>query len=649
MTAISVHHVEAQNAKADGGYRVPTDTSSDWTVDQYLEYGKRFEKVKPDSAWLYYEKARVLAEKLNDDRGRSRYISHAIVLLNDEGKYDRALSLSEDMITIGVDLKDTTIQIKGYNDVANDYEYLGSLQDASEHYLTALRLANLLGNKRMEQRLNNNIASVFIELKDYAQANVYASESLRMAIANKDTAEMGSSLINLGLTERHLNRYEEALKHFDQTIQIGKSVHDPTLAADARIDKGVIYTQQNKLDMARREYEQVRSMAEELKMPYYSLYAIFSLAVVDQQEHRYSRAAKFAKQAISIGEKIGAADELREMYDTLSVVLEKMGDLQGALAYRKKYDILNDSTMSANVRTNINRLQIQYKAAQKDKEIAMQKLQLARNNVTIERKNNLLLIFAGGIFILLGLIFFSYWYYRERQKLQEQTIINFRKEREVIHLKAIMQGKDEERRRISAEMHDDIGSALTTIMYLCDNLKGNGVPNAAGWNCTMDKITATSGKVVDKMNEIIWSMNKEYDTLDDLITYIRHNVVELLEDHDIDCHFNVPEQVPSTTLGGEKRRNVYLVVKEAVHNVVKHAEATEVFVDFAIGDELCIHIRDNGRGIDMNNRNRFSNGLKNMQRRMEAIGGKFSIRSEKGTAVNISLPLDKVCGEVKSV
>ena len=545
--------------------------------------------------------------------------------------------------------KDMTIQIKGYNDVANDYEYLGSLQDASKYYLTALRLANLPGNKKMRQRLNNNIASVFIELKDYAQANIYASESLRMAIANKDTAEMGSSLINLGLTEIHLERYTEALQHFDQTIQIGKVVRDPTLSADARIDKGVIYTKQNKLERARREYEQVRSMAEELKMPYYSLYAIFSLAVVDQQQHHYRWAAKYAKQAISIGEKIGASDELREMYDTLSVVLEKIGDLQGALAYRKKYEIMNDSTMSANVRTNINRLQIQYKAAQKDKEIAMQKLQLARSNVTIERKNNLLLIFAGGIFILLGLIFFSYWYYRQRQKLQEQTIINYQKEREVIHLKAIMQGKDEERRRISAEMHDDIGSALTTITYLCNNLKGNGEPDVSGWNHTIDKITSTSGMVVDKMNEIIWSMNKQYDTLDDLITYIRHNAVELLEDNGIGYHFNVPEQVPKSTLGGEKRRNVYLVVKEALHNIVKHAEATEVCVNFAIGNELCIHIKDNGKGIDVNNRNKFSNGLKNMQHRMETIGGKFSITCEKGTVVNVSLPLDKTYGEVKSV
>lgn len=643
LTIIGIRHADAQHAEADGYHRTLPDTVTVHNIDEYLQYGDRFVKIKPDSAWFYYEKARKLAERLHDNKGYSRYISHAIVLLNDEGRYDKALSLSEDMVAIGVNLKDTTIQIKGHNDIANDYEYLGSLQEASKHYIRALRLSNSVGNKRMQQRINNNIASVFIELKDYVQANVYATNSLRMATANRDTAEIGSSLINLGLTEIHLNRYGDALKYFDQTIQIGKLVHDPTLVADARIDKGVIYTRQNKLGLARREYELVRSMAEELKLPDYSLYALFSLAVVNQQEHRYSRATKFAKQAISIGEKIGAADELREMYDTLSVLFEKTGDLKEALTYRKKYETMNDSTMSANVRTNIKRLQIQYKAAQKDKEIAMQKLQLARNNVTIERKNNLLLISAGGIFILLGLIFFSYWYYRQKQKLQKQTIINYQKEREVIHLKAIMQGKDEERRRISAEMHDDIGSALTTIMYLCNSLNGNGGSEASGQNQAIGKITATAGRIVDKMNEIIWSMNRDYDTMEDLITYIRYNAVDLLENNGMHYHFDVPDQVPAITLEGEKRRNVYLVVKEALHNIIKHAEATEVIVNFTIADELQIRIQDNGKGFDMDTTRQFCNGLKNMQYRMDTIGGKFSIINGQGTTVCVSLPLKEAC------
>ncbi len=608
---------------------------SSYTVSDYLLKGKSFEQTKPDSAWFYYKKARDIAIQQNDQRGLSDYVSHAIVLLNKRGKYPDALDLGDELINIGFTLKDTSILIKGYNDIANDYEYLGALQEASENYLTALKLADKLQNNSMQQRLNNNIASIFIELKDYNRANSYAMKSYEMASANADTAAMGSCLINLGIAELHLNQNDLALKHFNKTIKIGKLVNDVTLIGDARINKGVVYTNQKDFINARKEYKQVQLIAEKYNLPDYSLYALFSLAVLDQQELKFKQASELTKQAISIGEKLGAAEELREMYDTLSVILEKAGDLKGALLYRKKYEVLNDSTMSDRVKTNINRLQIQYKAAKKDKQIAIQNLRLAKNKSIIQRKNILLFLFSLSILILVLLILLEFRYYRQKQKLQKQAILNYQKEQEVVRLKAIMKGKDEERRRISKEIHDDIGSALTTIMYLCNNLNGNKVDNKQ----SIHKISSTAGGIVDKMNEIIWSMNNDYDTLEDLVTYIRYNSVDLLEGNGIKYEFQIPDNIPDIKIEGEKRRNLYLVSKEALHNIIKHANASLVSLRIEINDNLFIRISDNGKGIDPSNLKKFGNGLKNMKQRMEDIGGTFEVHCENGTSVHVCLPI----------
>ncbi len=320
----------------------------------------------------------------------------------------------------------------------------------------------------------------------------------------------------------------------------------------------------------------------------------------------------------------------------LSVFLEKIGDLKGALKYRKMYEALHDSILNAKVKTNINRLQIQYKAAQKDKQIAEQNLLIEKKQSTIKRENTLLLFSVIGIIILLLLIILSYRLYRQRKKLHEQSILNFQKEQEVIRLKATMEGREEERRRISSEMHDDIGSSLTTIMYLSSNLNSR---NQNENSTTINKIKFTAETVVDKMNEIIWSMNKDYDTLEDLITYIRFNAVQLLENNNLKYQINMPEFTPSINLSGEKRRNIYLVVKEAVHNIIKHAEASEVSLDFIVDDELKINICDNGKGFDLNNISKFGNGLKNMKYRMESIGGEFSILQAEKTIAAIRFPL----------
>ena len=107
----------------------------------------------------------------------------------------------------------------------------------------------------------------------------------------------------------------------------------------------------------------------------------------------------------------------------------------------------------------------------------------------------------------------------------------------------------------------------------------------------------------------------------------------------IRCNVEADEQPSSVFVNGEFRRNVYLTVKEALHNVVKHAQASAVFIKITTGRELHIQIQDNGVGFDKDNIRPFSNGLTNMGKRIKEIGGRFSIINEKGTMVKISVPL----------
>jgi signal transduction histidine kinase len=134
-------------------------------------------------------------------------------------------------------------------------------------------------------------------------------------------------------------------------------------------------------------------------------------------------------------------------------------------------------------------------------------------------------------------------------------------------------------------------------------------------------------------------MNPEYDTLADLVAYLRREAGELLEQGDLAYTFDIPEAVPDASLSSEQRRNVYLTVKEALHNVVKHAGATRVDIVFRFDGIMTITIRDNGKGMAGQPGRSFGNGLRNMSRRMETIGGRFRVTSEAGVAVELSLPL----------
>lgn len=200
-----------------------------------------------------------------------------------------------------------------------------------------------------------------------------------------------------------------------------------------------------------------------------------------------------------------------------------------------------------------------------------------------------------------------------------------------------------ERSRIASEMHDDIGSGLTTIKYLSDRAISN-VQNPDDRR-QIEKIASQSSELVRSMSEIIWAMNSRFDTLDSLLAYIRHYASEYLEEYNIELSWrqsNDKEEVCS--LNGVTRRNVFLAVKECLHNVVKHARASKVSVSVQASEsQVKILMQDNGVGFDPDLIRSNGNGMYNIQRRMEQIGGAavFST-SKEGTEVSLSFKPDAI-------
>jgi signal transduction histidine kinase len=107
----------------------------------------------------------------------------------------------------------------------------------------------------------------------------------------------------------------------------------------------------------------------------------------------------------------------------------------------------------------------------------------------------------------------------------------------------------------------------------------------------------------------------------------------------IACTVQAPDHFPSTFVSGEFRRNIYLTVKEALHNIVKHAQASSVIIKMQVDRQLQVEIRDNGTGFDPGRVRSFSNGLSNMEARIKNINGKFGIEIGSGTTVKIQVPL----------
>lgn len=220
---------------------------------------------------------------------------------------------------------------------------------------------------------------------------------------------------------------------------------------------------------------------------------------------------------------------------------------------------------------------------------------------------------------------------REREKLKAKDRMN-EYEKEI----AVYKAQQQERERISADMHDELGSGMTAIRLMSEIARNKMKENTP---VEIEKISHSADEVLNKMNAIIWSMNSGNDSLDNLVSYIRSYALEYFENTPIVCKISTPDYIDPKQLSGDKRRNIFLSVKETLNNVLKHSKATELRIDFTIDNSLTIEIKDNGIGIDLQKIRQFGNGLKNIAKRIESIGGIYQIENREGTVSMFRLPL----------
>jgi signal transduction histidine kinase/ligand-binding sensor domain-containing protein len=212
--------------------------------------------------------------------------------------------------------------------------------------------------------------------------------------------------------------------------------------------------------------------------------------------------------------------------------------------------------------------------------------------------------------------------------------ISFRRMRRKLRAAEQQAAIERERGRIARDIHDDLGNRLTEIQLLTGLAQSDRtLPD----NSIAGEISSAARQATDALDEIVWAINPGNDTLPHLIDYLGQFAVEFLQTAGIRCRVDLPEQPPAKSVSAEVRHNLFLVIKESLNNIVRHAGATEVSLLILVTDEtISVIIEDNGRGFNGEVKNNGADGLKNMRQRITEIGGQFQIKSKPGAGTWIS-------------
>jgi len=208
---------------------------------------------------------------------------------------------------------------------------------------------------------------------------------------------------------------------------------------------------------------------------------------------------------------------------------------------------------------------------------------------------------------------------------------------------------DRERTRIARDLHDDLGASLTRIGLLSELAKADiHQPELAKTH--LDQIFTTVSGLTRELNEIVWAVNPANDSLEHFTDHICKFAQDYLSLAGIRCRLDFPESVPAYPMPSPERHSLFLAAKEALHNIVKHAEAGQVWIRLKLEQGmLLLLVEDDGKGWDTEILTAASptvtgHGLSNMQKRMEQLGGRFAQQSKpgSGTSVRLELPLRKI-------
>ncbi|MDQ2772290.1 MAG: tetratricopeptide repeat protein [Bacteroidota bacterium] len=609
----------------------PADTNR---VLLLIGLGQQYEASRPDSAKALYLRAGRLSEQLHYPKGVVKYIANYTGVLNTEGRFAESEQLNQQAIALSRQHHFRRYLAVSYGNLANVYLRQEKYPLAIATQLKARPAFEAIRDTASLALLTNSTSVCYQYLHQDAEALRYGQQALALARPLHNDFLTGMITNSIGNAYHGLGRLAEATQAFRRSYALGQRLHYLEIQKSAATNLADIYVQQNQPALARPLYQTAVQLADSIHDPEGKADDWKGLGRAYFGLRQFGPAGQYARQALALARQQGANKVVLDCYDLLADVAVAQGQLAAGRHLHQRADALGDSLLNLAVLKSAQEVETRYRVQQ-------QRAVVARQQQALAQQRHWLLAAGAGVGLLGLLLFATYRIYRQRHKLDAQRLQTAHAEAEAQRLQALLDGQAQERQRISQEMHDDLGAGLTGIMYLSHALQAS--PAQAGPAAA--RIAEAAGQLSAKMNEVIWTLNDAHDTLASLVHYLRLQMAELLDNAGLDYRFDTDEDLPDLPVPKEVRRNVYLVVREAVHNAIKHAGGQLVAISIHFRDEeLQVCVQDDGPGLpigaDGPTARPFGNGLANMRQRVAQVGGELRFESGSGgTGVYLSVPL----------
>lgn len=590
----------------------------------------------PDSARIYGYEALKLSRQQKSIKLEVEALHNLAVSYEAQGDYKKALANNLNALILRKQLNDELKTANTLNNIGIAYDELGNFSLALKYYNQAYKTYKRKQHIEGIAMVSINLGILFKAHKDYKNVIKYYREANTIYTQLKKPREVAFTEANLGSVYYYTKQYDSCIYYSLKAQKTFKELNIlqflPLTYTNAGIGYAAIGQNQKALDFLNTsvslnsKYNNRKELA----------FAHIHLAKLMLKLKKLKEARENANKAINLAEAIGASKEVMDAKEVLANIAEQEGSFKEAYNLHLAASKIKDSLFQQDKTKLISDYQVRYQTEKKEQRIKSLNQQSTIQQLKIKEKN-LWLTIAG--FIIVGGAFAGYLIY-SRRKLMEQSRLQaeINKQQEET-TKAVISAEENERARIASELHDGVGQLLSTALM--------------NMNSLVAQLQYQSNNEKEKAQNTLTLINESYDEMRSIshqmmpnalikagLTSAVKDFVNKIDKDKIKVSLDIVGL--NDRLDQQLESVLYRVIQETVNNVIKHAQATKLAIQFLKDEDgVAITIEDNGKGFDTSMLNENSGiGLKNMMSRIAFLKGNIDFDSSpgNGTLVAIHIP-----------
>ncbi len=602
-----------------------------------LSWDLRFHQ--PDSAKYFGLKALDAARKLNHSHYEAEALHNISIIFEAKGDYINALAYANQALTLYTSLEEELGIANTSNNIGIIYEELGDFTSALNFYNEAYTHYKSVGDTEKQALVSVNLGILFKAQGEYLKVIDYYHDAYAVYRNLNMLAESAFCEANLGSVYYYTKQYDSCLFYSLKAEKAFIEHRNLQFLPVAQMNAGMAYFEIGKRTEARKYLQLALDGQRSYDNPKEIAFALIQLAKVNAGDKNYQEAIRQLEEAKSIAEGIGASPQVMDAAKLLSEYYAAISSYQKAWQESSHYSMVKDSLFEQEKMKTIADFQTKYETDRKEQQITLLRQETDIQKLKIRQRNYLLI----SLFLLIGIgVLFVYFLLSRRKMKAEAQLEQQRHLQQEEATRAVMIAEERERRRIAADLHDGVGQTLSAALMHIDRIHELYADN------TTAKLS--SGKVVSLLTESyddIRSLSHRMMPRTLLKQGLPQALKELLDKIDggritvalemFGLEQRLPEQVETI---------LYRIIQEALHNVIKHANASSLSVQLTKDDEdLLLNIEDNGKGFDIHTLDHSEGiGIKNLYSRISLLGGTAEIDSMpgKGTLISVCIPVANI-------